>query len=165
MEKDSRFRGTQIQQCGWPEEYVKCFDYVSKIDISFTASSAERGRYEHSINILCGSEETNTGPRRERPNWKEVVTKANKFAKENWNREYISLDQLKKMKDTLDPKVKEHLTWLNKNYSSNFKETKESSSSSATSRSSSWWVSCTEHHSWGEWHEHLWKEQEWWTRK
>ena len=132
---------------------MKCLDHVSKIDISYTASSAERGRYEHNIKILCGSEQTNTEPRRERPNWKEVVTKANKCAKGHLYREYIPLEQRQRLNDTLDPRVNEHLTWLSKNWFSYFKETEESSSSSATSWSGppSWWDSWTEQHQWSEW--------------
>ena len=90
---NNRYREIRVQQCGWSIEYVKCLDDVSKSDISYTASSHERGRYEHNIKILCGSEETNTGLRRERPNWKEVFTKAQ------------PLDQRQRMNDTLHPKV------------------------------------------------------------
>ena len=91
--------------------WVKCMEYVNKTDISCTATAAERGRYEHNIKVLCISGEINTGPRRERPNWNEAVTKAETFAKKKqWNREHIPIDQRQRMNDKLDPRVKEHLT-------------------------------------------------------
>ena len=72
--------------------WVKCMDYLTQIDISYTATAAERGRYEHNIKVLCISGEINPGPKRERPNWNEAVTKAENFAKEQWNREHIPID-------------------------------------------------------------------------
>ena len=74
------------------------------------SAAAERGRYEHNMKVLCISGEINTGPRRERPNWNEAVTKAKKIATEQWNREHILIDQRQRMNDTLDTRVKEHLT-------------------------------------------------------
>ena len=80
-------------------------DYVTQIDTSYTATAAERGRYEHNIKVLCISGEINTGPRRKRPNWDEAVTKAEKIAEEQWNREHTPVDQRQRMNDTLDPRV------------------------------------------------------------
>ena len=75
-------------------------DHVTKIDISYTATAVERGRYEHNMKVLCISGEINTGPRRERPNWNEAVTKTETFAKEQWKREHIPIDQRQRMNDT-----------------------------------------------------------------
>ena len=116
------------------------------------------------------------GPKKTRPNFTEAVetaktiskeewrvpdlnqclprTTARAISKEEWNMPQIPVQERERLNDTLDPKAKEHLTWLSKNWPSFFFKETEESSSSATSwsrPSSRWDQSWSDRHQWKEW--------------
>ena len=79
-------------------------------------------------------------PRKTKPVFAKGLTTARATSEEAWDMPQIPVQERERLNDTLDPKVKEHFTWLSKHWSSYLKETEESSSTASTwSRPSSWW--------------------------
>ena len=51
---------------GWTEEYCRYLDYLTTIDISYTAPWHQRHRYESTITLACNDEDRQAGPMKAR---------------------------------------------------------------------------------------------------
>ena len=60
-QEDEKYRNSQ-QPHGWTEEYGRYLDYLATIDISYSAPSHQRHRYESTLNLVCHDEDRQAGP-------------------------------------------------------------------------------------------------------
>ena len=60
-QQDEKYRNSQ-RAYGWTEEYCRDLDYLTTIDISYTAPWHQRHRYESTITLTCNDEDREAGP-------------------------------------------------------------------------------------------------------
>ena len=88
---------------GWHDEFVRYLDRIVQIDISHDAPAEQRGRCINLV-TLRGIEENMQGmPLIQRPGQVHIPTK-----------------DRKRLKDKLDPKIREHLEWPSTNWEQYF---------------------------------------------
>ena len=63
--EDEKYRNSQ-QAHGWTEEFCRYLDYLTTIDISYTAPSHQRHRCESTITLVCNHDDRQAGPMRAR---------------------------------------------------------------------------------------------------
>ena len=68
-QEDEEYRNSQ-QAHGWTEEYCPNLDYLTTIDISYTAPWHQRHRCESTITLVCNDDGRQAGPMRARKDFK-----------------------------------------------------------------------------------------------
>ena len=59
-----------MQAHGWTEEYCRYLDYLTTIDISYTALWHQRDRYESTITLACNDEDRQAEPMKARKDFR-----------------------------------------------------------------------------------------------
>ena len=78
-QEDDKYRTSQ-QAHGWTEEHCRYLDYLTTIDIAYTALLHQRHRYEGTITLVCNDEDRQAGPTKARRDFKTHYENSRKFS-------------------------------------------------------------------------------------
>ena len=115
-QNDEVYRASQLVH-GWTDEWVKCFDCISKTDIGHGALYRQRLRYESTIYLRSVDSNTQAGPLCQRPY---CISSANALVSlqraQGKGVHHIPISLRTRQNNTLDPAVQQHLEWLSFNW-------------------------------------------------
>ena len=113
-QEDEKYRNSQEAR-GWTEENCRYLDYLTTIDISYTAPWHQRHRYESTITLVCNDDEspswTNESRKRSQTYYENsrrssTRTRTTEFLYSEEPREYGEDDSMKHYEQTWNGSVK-----------------------------------------------------------
>ena len=112
-QNDEVYRASHLLH-GWTDEWVKYFDYISKIDISHNAPCRQRLRDENTVYMSGVDSNKQAGPLCQRPDYKSSANALVSLQRaQGKGVPQIPMHLRTRQNNTLDPAVQQHLEWLN----------------------------------------------------
>ena len=155
-QQDEKYRNSQ-QAHGWTEEHCRYLDYLTTIDISYTAPCTapwhQRHRYESTITLACNDEDRHAGPLKARTDSRPTTILASLRQEQGRQNSFIPKNET----------LRAELEWMSQDW--NWK-TYFSQPSSSSSSSPFWWQHEQQDSEWQEHQDtqcrdHQWQDHQW----
>ena len=127
-QEDEKYRNSQ-QAHGWTEEYCRYLDYLTTIDISFSAPWHQRHWYESTITLVCNDEDRQAGPTKARKDFKPTINILARHRQEQ-GRQNSFIPKNERMRQRLfDEALRAESEWMSQHWKTCFSQPSCSSSS------------------------------------
>ena len=116
------FKSIEIlqQAHGWTEEYCPYLDYLTTIDISYTAPWHQRHRYESTISLACNDEDRRAGPMEARKDFKPTPRILASLRQERRQQNSVIPKNERMRRRPFDEALRAELEWMSQNWKNLF---------------------------------------------